>query len=59
MSVPRTAPWRRASLLLWPSPAELLAIREQTVRQARSPDALQFADRVLYLADGELTERSP
>jgi ABC-type lipoprotein export system ATPase subunit len=23
------------------------------------PDALQFADRVLYLADGELTERSP
>jgi putative ABC transport system ATP-binding protein len=23
------------------------------------PDALRFADRVLYLADGELTERSP
>jgi ABC-type lipoprotein export system ATPase subunit len=23
------------------------------------PDALQFADRVLHLADGELTERSP
>jgi ABC-type lipoprotein export system ATPase subunit len=23
------------------------------------PDALQFADRVLYLADGELAERSP
>jgi hypothetical protein len=59
VSVPRTAPWRRALLLLRRSPAELLAIREQTVRQARSPDALQFADRVLYLADGEHTERSP
>jgi ABC-type lipoprotein export system ATPase subunit len=71
VSVPRTAPWRRALLLLRRSPAEQLAIRERTVHQVvhdrgaaclvatHDPDALQFADRVLYLADGELTERSP
>ncbi|HEY4728854.1 MAG TPA: hypothetical protein VIJ32_11775, partial [Actinomycetes bacterium] len=31
------------------SPSELVATHD--------PDALQFADRVLHLADGELTER--
>jgi ABC-type lipoprotein export system ATPase subunit len=66
-SVLWTAPWRRAPLLLRRSPAVLLAVLRQVVHDrgaaclaaTHDPDARRFADRVLHLADGELTERSP
>jgi hypothetical protein len=73
VSVPGTAPWRRAPREVSCPGAGARAAPGRsdpaTVPQAlglldglaatHDPDALAFADRVLRLADGQLSERTP
>jgi hypothetical protein len=47
----------RTAGAVWPHALYLAARR--VAHATHDPDALQFADRVLHLADGRLTERSP